>query len=63
VYRASLPVALLWVWMIFDETPPLSTLVGGAITFTAVITYLALEFIHASRIRGAPCCSLIFSTL
>jgi len=54
VYRASLPVALLWVWMIFDKTPPLSTLMGGAITFTAVITYLALEFIHASRIRGAP---------
>lgn len=52
--QLDLLLAPLWVWMIFDETPPLSTLVGGAITFTAVITYLALEFIHASRVRGAP---------
>jgi drug/metabolite transporter (DMT)-like permease len=34
------PLAPLWVWLAFNETPGRSTIVGGAIVFIAVAAYL-----------------------
>jgi drug/metabolite transporter (DMT)-like permease len=36
------PLAPLWVWLAFKETPSASTLIGGAIVFAAVVIYLLL---------------------
>jgi drug/metabolite transporter (DMT)-like permease len=36
------PLAPLWVWLAFNETPSGATLVGGLIVFAAVGTYLAI---------------------
>jgi drug/metabolite transporter (DMT)-like permease len=50
------PLAPLWVWLAFNETPSEATLVGGLIVFAAVGTYLAIA---AARSRTAgeilPC--------
>ncbi|MGJ8543814.1 MAG: DMT family transporter [Sulfitobacter sp.] len=35
------PLAPIWVWLFFAETPTLVTLLGGAIVFTAVLVHLA----------------------
>ena len=34
------PLAPLWVWLAFDETPGASTVLGGAIVFVAVVVHL-----------------------
>ncbi len=34
------PLAPLWVWLVFSETPGMSTLVGGTIVFAAVAIHL-----------------------
>jgi drug/metabolite transporter (DMT)-like permease len=34
------PLAPLWVWLAFNETPSLSTIIGGAIVFSAVAIHL-----------------------
>ena len=36
------PLAPLWVWLVFGETPGVSTLVGGAIVFVAVMGHIAV---------------------
>ncbi len=36
------PLAPLWVWLVFGETPSASTLVGGAIAFAAVAVQLGV---------------------
>ena len=36
------PLAPLWVWLAFAETPSFSTMVGGTIVFAAVGTYVAV---------------------
>lgn len=36
------PLAPLWVWLAFGETPSLETLVGGAVVFTAVCVHMAV---------------------
>ena len=41
------PLAPLWVWLVFAETPSLSTVAGGLVVFVAVGTHIA----HAVR-RG-----------
>jgi drug/metabolite transporter (DMT)-like permease len=50
------PLAPLWVWLAFNETPSGATLIGGLIVFAAVGTYLA---IGAAKSRTAhallPC--------
>lgn len=43
------PLAPLWVWFLFDETPGFATLAGGTIVFAAVAWYIAMD----SRRRGA----------
>ena len=35
------PLAPLWVWLVFSETPSTSTMIGGAIIFIAVAAHLA----------------------
>ena len=35
------PLAPLWVWLVFNETPGASTMIGGAIVFAAVVAHLA----------------------
>lgn len=35
------PLAPLWVWLVFSETPGASTMIGGAIVFVAVVAHLA----------------------
>ena len=34
------PLAPLWVWLVFNETPGASTMIGGAIVFIAVAAHL-----------------------
>jgi drug/metabolite transporter (DMT)-like permease len=34
------PLALLWVWLMFNETPSANTIIGGAIVFVAVAVHL-----------------------
>ncbi len=36
------PLAPLWVWLIFAETPSAATLVGGAMVFAAVVGHVRL---------------------
>jgi drug/metabolite transporter (DMT)-like permease len=44
------PLAPLWVWLAFTETPDRSTIVGGLLVFAAVAYYL----IGAARVTEAP---------
>jgi drug/metabolite transporter (DMT)-like permease len=44
------PLAPLWVWLAFNETPGASTIVGGFVVFAAV----GYHMIGASRSAGAP---------
>jgi len=37
------PLSPLWVWLVFNEVPGVSTLVGGAIVFVAVAVFLAIS--------------------
>ena len=37
-----MPLAPLWVWLAFKETPTAATLIGGAIVFAAVGFHLIL---------------------
>jgi len=37
------PLAPVWVWLFFAETPTKATLVGGAVVFAAVLSHVALE--------------------
>jgi drug/metabolite transporter (DMT)-like permease len=34
------PLAPLWVWLAFSETPGMNTIVGGLIVFVAVIGHI-----------------------
>lgn len=34
------PLAPLWVWLVFNETPSASTMLGGAIVFVAVVSHV-----------------------
>ena len=34
------PLAPLWVWLVFNETPSASTMLGGAIVFVAVVLHV-----------------------
>jgi drug/metabolite transporter (DMT)-like permease len=49
------PLAPLWVWLAFDETPSAATLVGGLIVFTAVGTYLAISAARSKTNSRLPC--------
>lgn len=46
------PLAPLWVWVAFNETPSLSTLAGGGIVFAAVAAHIASK--HAAERKTAP---------
>jgi drug/metabolite transporter (DMT)-like permease len=37
------PLAPIWVWVFFSETPSRSTLIGGAIVFVAVMAHFTLQ--------------------
>jgi drug/metabolite transporter (DMT)-like permease len=37
------PLAPLWVWLAFNETPTLSTIIGGTIVFAAVAVHLIVS--------------------
>lgn len=43
------PLAPLWVWFVFDETPRRSTLVGGVIIFAAVFAHLLADAARRGR--------------
>ena len=43
------PLAPLWVWLAFDETPSAITLIGALIVFTAVGIHLILSAIKSTR--------------
>lgn len=38
------PIAPLWVWLIFNETPSLATLIGAGIVFAAVIWHITRQY-------------------
>lgn len=38
------PLAPLWVWLAFQETPSAATVIGGSVVFAAVGTYMVAEF-------------------
>ena len=35
------PLAPVWVWLVFAETPAMATLIGGGIVFAAVLAHIA----------------------
>ena len=37
------PLAPIWVWLFFAETPGVETITGGAIVFAAVLTHILLQ--------------------
>ncbi|MEH6740723.1 MAG: DMT family transporter [Sulfitobacter sp.] len=37
------PLAPIWVWLLFAETPGVETMTGGAIVFAAVLTHILLQ--------------------
>jgi drug/metabolite transporter (DMT)-like permease len=37
------PLAPLWVWLIFAETPSQTTLIGGTIVFLAIVGHIAQD--------------------
>jgi len=45
------PLAPVWVWLFFAETPSVETLIGGAVVFAAVITHLAWQSGRSAKIR------------
>lgn len=45
------PLAPLWVWLAFQETPGTSTIIGGLIVFIAVGMHLGAEYAGVSRRR------------
>ncbi len=45
------PLAPVWVWLAFGETPSLPTLAGGGIVFAAVAAHIAREAMRQSKIR------------
>ncbi len=38
------PLAPIWVWLLFSETPSTATLLGGAVVFSAVLYYMVVSF-------------------
>jgi drug/metabolite transporter (DMT)-like permease len=38
------PIAPLWVWMMFGETPGPATLVGATVILTAVIWHITRQY-------------------
>jgi drug/metabolite transporter (DMT)-like permease len=42
VNTLEVPLAALWVWLAFNEVPPSSTLIGGAIVVAAVVGHVVL---------------------
>jgi drug/metabolite transporter (DMT)-like permease len=45
------PLAPVWVWLCFAETPSQETLIGGAIVFAAVIAHIAQQSGYFTKIR------------
>jgi drug/metabolite transporter (DMT)-like permease len=43
------PLAPLWVWLVFGETPGASTMIGGAIVFVAVAAHLAAGALKTAK--------------
>ena len=37
------PLTPLWVWLVFDESPPAPTLIGGVVVFAAVLWFIRQE--------------------
>ena len=46
------PLAPLWVWLVFNQTPGQSTIAGGAIVFIAVATHLMAGATKTSKPSG-----------
>jgi drug/metabolite transporter (DMT)-like permease len=47
------PLAPVWVWLFFAETPQSATLIGGAIVFAAVMAHFALQARSNGRLAHA----------
>ncbi|HLW92072.1 MAG TPA: DMT family transporter [Roseiarcus sp.] len=47
------PLAPLWVWLAFDETPGVGTIIGGLIVFAAVGAHLTIGASRAKAIERA----------
>ncbi|MDQ6436911.1 DMT family transporter [Mesorhizobium sp. LHD-90] len=47
------PLAPLWVWLAFSETPSASTLVGGLIVLAAVAVHMSIGAANAAKAAGA----------
>jgi drug/metabolite transporter (DMT)-like permease len=43
------PLAPFWVWLVFSETPGISTLVGGAIVFSAVLIHFIVAELQVNK--------------
>jgi len=48
------PLAPLWVWLAFSETPSGSAIIGGLIVFVAVGTYLVASVLRPSPVLVSP---------
>ena len=48
------PLAPVWVWLVFAETPSLATFIGGGVVFAAVAVHIAREAIMKRPPRARP---------
>ena len=46
------PIAPLWVWLVFGETPGLATVAGGVIVFAAVFWHIMRQSRHPSDVAA-----------
>lgn len=44
IAAVEVPLAPLWVWLLFSEAPPLQTLLGGAVVFSALFAHILMQF-------------------
>jgi len=47
------PLAPVWVWLCFAETPSVETLIGGTIVFAAVIAHIAQQNGQFAKVRSS----------
>lgn len=48
----EIPLAALWVWLAFGETPPWTTLMGGVVVVGAIIAQIAYPLVQMEGGRG-----------
>ena len=46
----EIPIAPVWAWLLFRESPSLNAMLGGAIILSATIGYLAMQYLQQNSV-------------